>query len=738
VTPTLSLSAQPRGPDIGRIVSALARRWLLVLCMTLAGIALGYWVQRMLTPKYMSEVSILLDPKRAGAIGDEGQFTNIYVDSTKIGSVVSIIQSANLLSRVVQTENLADDPDFGGPMPAMLDKVRAALRTWLPFEWLDPPPPEPDTREAREGRALGRLSAAVTTTRVDFTYVIKVQVTAPKPADAQRLATAVAEAYLNDQSTTKHEAARRDTDWLGRQLAEMRTELIHSEEDVEAIRRKYSLTETNQGPNSTTDRQAITELTAQLITAKAEVAQQQAKYEQVQRIRADHGNLDTLPEVASSLTMHQLRTQQTEVARKISDMSAHYTANFPGLIDAQRDNRALEAQINAEVNRIVDGLRNAYQTAVQRQDDLTKTLSRQIDVSQGDTGSEGRVKLREAQRIVDANRAFYDAQLGRLRQAQQLETRRDVEARIISPATLPNAPKFPKRSLFLGLGAALGMTIALGIAGLLILLENRFVTTAWAEETLGLPILGLLPLVRRREMAGVGQRLGIQEYLRVRPLSLFAESLRSLRAGLRSATPAAPRIIHITSAVPGEGKSTVAAALATSAAVAGLRTILVDLDIRNSSVSNLFDLQPAKGVVDVLQGNSMISNALQTMDQLPLTIMGVGFSSRLKPDMIGTPQFGAMIQKLADDFDLVILDSPPILAVSDAVLIASAADATLFVVRWRTTPKDIVKQGVKVLRASRANLAGVVFNRIDMSKARQYEGSGYGAYYRGLSTYVSN
>jgi capsular exopolysaccharide synthesis family protein len=365
-------------------------------------------------------------------------------------------------------------------------------------------------------------------------------------------------------------------------------------------------------------------------------------------------------------------------------------------------------------------------------------LGQQVDTTQDDNSNTGRVQLREAQRIVAANQAFYDAQLRRLREAELMKTRQDVEARILSAADMPTAPKFPKRPVFLLLGAAVGVMGGIVIAGTRLLFETRFVTAAWTEDTLGLPILGLLPIVRRREMAGIGRRSGIQEYLRLKPLSRFAESLRSLRAGLRNSTSIAPRIIHVTSSVPGEGKSTVAAALATSAALAGLRTVLVDLDIRNSSVSNLFNLQETKGVVDVIKGNTMIGTALQTFDELPLTVMAVGSSSRLSPDMIGSPRFGAMIQKLANDFDLVILDSPPILAVSDSVLIANAADATLFIVQWRTTPKDIVRQGIKVLRANGATLAGVVFNKMDLAKAPQYEGSGYGAYYRGIDNYVSD
>src|SRR5581483_7625750 len=140
---------------------------------------------------------------------------------------------------------------------------------------------------------------------------------------------------LDDQFETRQETAVRDTTWLAAQLAEMRTELIKSEEKVEALRRQYGLTETAQGPNTTTDRQVITELTAQLVTAESAVAQAQAKYQQVERIRKGNGDLGSLPEAATSLTIQQLRMQETEAARKIADLSARYTASYPGLIDAQ-------------------------------------------------------------------------------------------------------------------------------------------------------------------------------------------------------------------------------------------------------------------------------------------------------------------------------------------------------------------------------------------------------------------
>jgi Mrp family chromosome partitioning ATPase len=154
-------------------------------------------------------------------------------------------------------------------------------------------------------------------------------------------------------------------------------------------------------------------------------------------------------------------------------------------------------------------------------------------------------------------------------------------------------------------------------------------------------------------------------------------------------------------------------------------------------VSNLFDLPLSDGLVDVLEGHAMVGAAMQSFPRLPLKVVSAGSSAQLNPDTIFSPQFGAMIQELAGNFDMVILDSPPILAVSDSVLISNVADATLLVVQWNTTPRDIVSQGVKVLRSNGAQLVGVVLNKVDFSKVRHYEKAGYASYSGGTSNYVS-
>lgn len=236
----------------------------------------------------------------------------------------------------------------------------------------------------------------------------------------------------------------------------------------------------------------------------------------------------------------------------------------------------------------------------------------------------------------------------------------------------------------------------------------------------------MIPYLTKKELSVSGRRLTILEYLASHPLSRYADSLRSLRIRLRLGNLDTARVIQFTSAIPGEGKSTAAVSLALSAANSGIRTVLVDLDFRNPAISNMFSIQQREGVVDILRGNAVTGSVLQTHQRLPLRIIGAGSSFRPRPDMMETRQFRHFIEELTKGFDLVVLDTPPILVVSDPALIAGVADTTVVVVAWRSTPQQTVNHAIAALKAANAPLAGIILNKIDLRKIGRYDHAGYG------------
>ncbi len=702
------------GIDFKLLLGALRRRAAIIALVGVLGAALGLGVQTKIKPRYTSTVSVLLDPKRSDTFGAEAQFGSVLVDGTKIASVVSVIESTELLGRVVLAEHLADDPEFGAPGDSRLHK-------WLGFLPFVQAPIQTTDLASRQQRALVRLYRALRVERVGMTYVLTIAVTASRPQVAQHLAEAVADTYLTDQIDAKAGATQRDSTWLTDRLNELRAELVRNEEAVATVREKYGLLQSDAPNGATLGKQSLTALNAQLEAAQADVAARRAAVNQIERIRSAKGSLDALPEVAASPVIEGLRKDEAVLAQQLALLRFNYKDNFAAVRKARDDERALQSQIAAEVSRIVSGIESAYQRAVDREQVLRAQLKQAQADETASTSVEGQVRLRDAQRVLDANRGLYDALLVQWRSVQQQLGHEEPEARIISRAALPDQPSWPKPVLLPAAGSVVLMLLAIAATLVPTLLDNRVINLADIEQRMGLPVLAAIPLLRRRDLAFARRRQTIVDYATRNPLSHFAESLRLLRAYLGISTAAAPRIVQVTSAVPGEGKSTMAAALAVSSASAGMRTVLVDADVRFSSVSTMFGMQRDEGLSDVLSGGIAWRSALRDHPQLPLTIIGSGSALLPEPDAIGSAKFAALMDELSRNFDLVILDSPPVLAVSDALVLGKCADATILVVQWRATARDLVDQAVKALRMVDAPLVGMMLNKIDLAKANQYE-----------------
>jgi capsular exopolysaccharide synthesis family protein len=258
------------------------------------------------------------------------------------------------------------------------------------------------------------------------------------------------------------------------------------------------------------------------------------------------------------------------------------------------------------------------------------------------------------------------------------------------------------------------------------------VDAASAERAASLAVLAMTPFLRPQDLQSGGRTLPIPEYLAVKPFSRFAESLRLLRLRLRAAGTNGAQVVQVTSAVPGEGKSTIAAGLAISAAAAGIRTVILDLDLHNPSVGKLFGGAPSQGVVNVLQGTATAGTALRSHANLPLRIIDAGVGGRPRPDMFEGARLRELIRELSKICDLIVLDTPPVLAISDPLFISGLVDSTIIVVAWHETPQRNVDDALAALRSARAPLAGLVLNKVKLARAgkygiRTYAYEGYGA-----------
>jgi capsular exopolysaccharide synthesis family protein len=712
--------------DTARMLRTVQHGMPIIVAALVCGVALGGAALRVLPARYTSAAQILIDPKRPGAYGADGEFTNTFVDASKVADVEVILASTGLLRRVVAAEHLADDPRFGDAPPSLTQK-------WLSILPIAHTPPAPNTRQDREARAIATLGRMIRTQRIGVTYVIEVDVTAPTAPLAQRIARAVADAYLADQRASKLVAVDHDAEWLKTRLDQQHTALVQSEAVVEAIRQKYGLLSADQGsgPDTTVDRQSVTAINEELIRAQGDVADSGARYRQAQDILAHGGDLGGLTDVATSKLIEDLRKEKGEADSRMADMSLRYAANYPGMREAQASRDALGRQLSAEIGRVVESLRNNYETALAHAAALKQQLAAVTRDLNATANAEGREKLSEAQRVVVTNNNAYETTKKALDDVEQQQSRQEVEARIISDPELSDAPSFPKPPLCLAAGGALGLMIGVGLAFLFPYHRNRVVDVASAERASSLTVLAMTPFLSPTDLQSGGRILPIPEYLAVKPFSRFAESLRLLRLRLRAPGANGAQVIQVTSAVPGEGKSTLAAGLAISAASAGIRTVILDLDLHNPSVGKLFGGEPSQGVVNVLQGTATAGTALRSHGNLPLRIIDAGLGGRPRPDMFEGAQLRELIRELSKICDLIVLDTPPVLAISDPLFISGLVDSTIMVVAWQATPQRSVDDALAALRSARAPLAGLVLNKVKLARAgkygiRSYAYEGYG------------
>ncbi len=722
--------------DLRRLQDFFHRRWKLILATAVAVMVLAFLVILTIAPRYTATAQVLLEPRKEKIFGADSILPELNLETGNVDSQLTVIQSINLLRRVVEKEKLTQDTEFGQSSQAGLFSFIAGL-----FKSED----AADTKAAAKAdsaipgdvlRSINKLRAALEVTRVNRTYVLSIGVTSEDPAKAARLANAVADAYVVDQLDARYDAAKRASVWLAERMEGLREQLRQSDEAVAQFRKEHNLQNTGLGVGDnkvTISEQQLSELNGKLITARADTAEKRAKYEQAVQVTSHGGNLQAIPDVVHSTVISELRKQQAEVARKEADLIAHYGDQHPLLINARAERRDIDRSIAEEVKRILVNLKNDYDVAKSRETSLQTSLE-QIT---GQTGQDNgvAVRLRALERINAANKTLFDNFMSRTKITQEQSTFEEREARVISPAVKPNAPSFPKKGLVEALAGVVGLMLGVGGAAALDMLNSGFQTARELEDKLGLPVLGSVPLLSDKDSKVDGKTLDPAQYLFAKPLSRYAEVVRAIRVGIQMADVDNPaKVILVTSSIPSEGKSTLAQSLAFSASKAGQRVLIIDGDLRHPSTSKYFGLENNAGLVDFLTAAVALDAAAS--NQFGVTVLPAGMKSQNPPDLLGSERMKHLIEKLRDLFDYIIIDSPPLEPVIDAKVLAALADTVVFAVRWQTTKRETAAQNADYF-ARTQKLAGIAMTMVDESKTPRYGAYGnYNGYY--YHKYYSN
>lgn len=717
------LPTSDRG-GLNGLLRTLWRRKVPIIVATLLLSLLAALIVARIPPVYEGRAEVLIDPRNVGNADLQSGRSGV-ADDEMLQSQVRVLQSRNLAYKIVDALELHRDPEFNpslrqpGPLDEMLGWGRATLAAWgiLPTE---APPVEDDFAqpEAEMTAVVDRFLDALHVELLPDSRVIAISFASHDPERAAQAANKTAEIYILDQLDAKYEATQRATQWLTDKIADLRRNVAAAEQAVQKFRSQSGLL---QGPGGTMVTQQISDLNAQLIVVRTARAEAEQRLARVRQATQSVGGADAI----RSPAMQSLVDQETTLKRRIADLTKEYGDRHPQMVAARADLADVQEKLKREMQKAQSGLEAEVSAARGRE----AAINRSLEQLRGKVGQSASAEnqLRTLEREADASRSMLETFLARFEQATaQLDASiNETDARIISRADVPAVASYPPRNLIVVATFFVSALLAALLALLLEGLDRGYRSGEQIEKATGLRALGLVPSV-----SGVS-RGNPAAYLLRHPSSMFGESIRSLYTSiLLSPDSAPPRKLLVTSSQPKEGKTTISVCLGRMRALAGHRTVIVEADLRRPSVHRVLDIPRRPGLTEVVLGEATLDDVLVEDKESGAFVLPAG---KLAPDpteILGSPRTSEMLDELSRRFELVVIDSPPLVAVADSRLLAPQVDAAILVVRWATTPRQVVSLAAKQLAEARANITGVVLSLVDARKHARY-GFGDSAYYYG-------
>jgi len=665
-----------------------------------------------ITPLYSSSSIVMLNQQKNNVADVTSVLSGLPTDQTGMQNQVEILTSRDLAQRVIDKLNLKEDPDFADTGNSFARRLFSAL------PWIAGTKVQDDTQKVdrRRNSMIERFEKRLSVEPIGLSTAIRVTYQSPDASESARIDNAIGDAYVEDQLNAKFEATQKATRWLADRIQELSQQAQTADAAVQKYREENGLAETVAG-GSVADQQT-TDISAQLVVAKSDLAEKQAIYAHVSAL-ARAGHAADISQAVNSPLIANLRGQEADLSRQEADLSSRYGPRNPKLLDVQSQKLNLDAKINEEVSRIVQGVANDVAIAQAHVSSLQSSLSQAM--GQSGIQNELKVKLTQLQSAASSAKSMYEAFLARLNQTQDQEGIETSDARIISAAEIPLAPSYPNKPLVIIATVPIGLLLGLMLAYMMEWLDAGFRTPFQAEAMLGLPVLATIPELQRSTHAKRDPAGQVIE----KPTSAFSESIHGLKLSLMlTGTGQAAKVILVTSSVPNEGKTVTALALARLASKSGLKTVLLDGDMRRPKVAAAASLRVLEfGLEAALRGDKALPSCLAKDPSSEVKILSCVEKVMNPSEILASEKMAEIITRLRGAFDLVIVDSSPVLPVHDTKILCRVADAVLFVVRWVKTPRESVANALRTLADVKAPMAGIVLTRAHM---RRYHNYSYG------------
>ncbi len=713
--------------EFSDLLSAIWRRKLWIVLAVFVSVVITFLIVQRITPLYSAESLIMLEDRESNIVNVEEVIAKLPVDSAAIESEIQVLSSRDLISKLVTQLNLERDSEFNSELrpptklEAFTDRLKNLLRALVGGR------EEDAVEEVNDGLDVDVVKSVAK--RFDINQkkqsrVIGVEFLSEHPAKAALIANTFSELYVFEQRNSKLEATRAATELLNERIAQLRDKVSESEQTVERFRTESGLL---GAKGETLLSQQIAEINNQLVAAKSMAADAAVRVERMQAERATAAGVGSISEVMESTLIRSLREQEVQLTRRRAELSSEYGPQHPTMVNLNTEMANLRGSINAEIANIVQRIENEHITAQARVATLEQRLS---DLEQRTAeANSAEVKLRDLEREAEANRALLNTFLTRAKETSYQEDIdiQQPDARIVSRATVPKDPSSPNKRINLMLAALAAVFISLVMILMLEHLDTRLYSGEQAEQLLGISTYGMVPKIKTTMRLGKEKTRQVVNTVLEQPFSHLAESVRSAASSiLLSESASNCKTVLITSALPEEGKSTMATALGCTLARMGRKVIIVDTDLRLPSFHDIFNVERTPGLGDLLMNEAQLVDVVHKDRDSGADFICSGKLSFYRPDILSTMDY--TLAKLSRVYDVVLLDTAPIMAVSDAKFLSAKADMTILVIHWAKTPLTVVRTAIKQIKISGGRVTGTLLSMVDFRKLAQYR---YGDSYTG-------
>jgi capsular exopolysaccharide synthesis family protein len=713
--PSPTISVEPESSDAYFYLRAywqiISRRRWTVLTLAVVLTTLVTIVSFKMKPVYRATARVQVEAETPPLQTLDDLYRTIPTDDSFLQTQVNVLRSDNLSWLTIQQLHLESDPQFNAQASEAAREPR-------------------ESAAALQGRLLNVFKKHLRAEVVRDSRVLEVSFESTDAALAARVANALVSNYVEYNFRTRYDATRQASGWMEQQLEELKAKVEKSQQALVEYERQNSIV--NVGEKQNVAEQRLADLSKDLTEAQSDRAQKEAIYELVRN------NEDQVALVAENTLLQRLEEKYADLKSQHVEALNQYGPNFPKVIRIREQIEEIQSLINRERNRIVARIRNDYNAAVGRE----KLLSLSVAKQKAEVGrlNQSLIQHNILKREFETNQELYDNLLKRLKDATVSAGLRATNIHVVDQALIPATPVRPNKLLNIAIGLIVGLILAVPLAFVKEGLDNSIRTAEELECVAAMPVLAVVPLAstarsraawlgtRERQKANGTERLELA--VLNQPSSAFTESYRALRTSiLLSRASGPPQVLLVTSPQPREGKTCTSLNLASALAQRGGRVLIVNADLRKQSPARTLEHADGKGLSSYLTGAHKLEEVMHEFPPLSnLWVLPPGPQPPNPAELLSSPAMERMLNELRQDFAQIVLDSPPVLMVTDATILSSYVDGVILVVESGATPRGAVTRAHRILENAGAKILGVVLNKLDLERDGYY-GSDY-RYYR--------